>query len=125
MNLTIEDVARAFSGHDFEAAYPYLADRVVWTIVGEERLEGKAEVIAACERTAAYLAQANTEFQRLRALVGDDRVVIDSLAEYTDSDGSVSAVDSCDLYDFEDGKLIAIATYNISVGDKASSPEAG
>ena len=41
MELTCEQVAEAFSRHDFEDSYPYLAVDVRWNIVGERLVEGK------------------------------------------------------------------------------------
>ena len=41
MELTNEQIAEAFSRHDFEASYPYLAHDVRWNIVGERLVEGK------------------------------------------------------------------------------------
>jgi SnoaL-like domain len=118
LNLSIEEIARAFSGHDFNAVYPFLSDDVSWTLVGEEQLTGKADVIATCERTAGYLAGAKTEFRRFRTLVGEDWVVIDSLADYIDCDQETSTVASCDIYDFRDDALVAISSYTIELTGK-------
>ena len=115
MNSGIEEIARAFSGHQFEAAYPYLDDDVTWLVVGGRELTGKESVQAECEESASYLAGVTTDFRRFRALVGVDWVVIDSLAEYTDPKGEVSVVASCDIYDFSDGMIRRIASYNIAL----------
>jgi len=115
--LTAEEIARAFSGHQFRAAYPFLADAVTWDIAGAERLDGREAVIAACESSAAYLSEAKTEFRRFRVLGGADWVVIDSLAEYTDPDHATSVVASCDIYRFTDGMLAEITSYNIGLNE--------
>lgn len=117
MSLTIDGIARAFSGHDFKAAYPYLTDDVSWAVVGDMHLTGRDDVIGACEQAAAYLAELTTEFRRFRVLVGATWVVIDSLAEYTDGEQKISTVASCDIYDFRDGLLSAITSYNIELAD--------
>ena len=117
MGLTIEQIAHAISGHDFQRAYPYLADDVLWNQVGEARLSGKGEVIGAFERSAAYLAGVATDFHQFRSLVASDWVVIESLASYTDEAGAVSMVASCDIYDFRAGKLSAMSSYNVEVHD--------
>ena len=80
--MTNEEIARAISGHHFDAAYPYLEDDVTWTLVGQGRLEGKEAFIGACETTVAELNGVSTEFRQFRVLAGDDWVVIDSLAAY-------------------------------------------
>jgi ketosteroid isomerase-like protein len=116
MSDRIEEIARAFSGHAFKAAYPYLDEDVTWTLVGERELRGKEAVIKACEESTAYLSDVTTEFRRFRTLVGENWVV-DSLAEYTDRDGEVSVVASCDIFDFRDGMIGRIASYNIALNN--------
>jgi ketosteroid isomerase-like protein len=115
MRATIEDIARAFSGHDFEAIYPYLADDATWSVVGDEELAGKEAITRACDRLAADLAGVRTDFRRFRALVGGDWVVVESLADYTDREQQVSVVASCDIYDFRDGMLAAITSFNVAL----------
>lgn len=113
MTRTNVEIAEAFSRHRFDEAVPYLADDVTWTVIGDERLIGKATVIAACERSAEYLSGVTTTFHRFRSVAGGDCVVVDTHAEYTDPDGSTSWVASCDLYDFVAGTLTEVRSYNL------------
>ena len=115
MDLTTEEIARAFSSHRFEAALPRLADDIVWTLVGGEPVIGPEAVREACKRSADYLADVTTEFQRFRTVVGDDSVVVDSLARYTEAGGDVSVVASCDIYDFIDGRVTEIVSYTVEL----------
>ena len=115
MDLTPEKIARAFSSHRFDVALPHLADDVVWTLVGGETVMGRKSVKKACERTAKYLADVTTEFQRFRTVVGDESVVVDSLARYTEDGGDVSVVASCDVYDFADGRITEIVSYTVEL----------
>lgn len=111
-----EKIARAFSSHRFDVALPRLADDVIWTVVGSDPIVGWKKVKKAVERTAAQLAEVTTEFQRFRSVVGEDSVVVDSLARYTDAAGDVSIVASCDLYDFDgDGCITEIVSYTIAL----------
>ncbi|GAA4063900.1 nuclear transport factor 2 family protein [Agromyces indicus] len=111
-----EKIARAFSSHRFDVALPRLADDVIWTVVGSDPIVGRKKVKKAVERTAAQLADVTTEFQRFRSVVGEDSVVVDSLARYTDAAGDVSIVASCDLYDFDgDGCITEIVSYTIEL----------
>jgi ketosteroid isomerase-like protein len=115
-DLTSEKIARAFSSHRFEIALPYLADDIVWTLVGSDPLIGRKKVKKALERTAADLAAVTTEFQRFRTVVGEDSVVVDSLARYTDAGGDVSIVASCDIYDFDGaGRITEIVSYTVEL----------
>ena len=114
-DLMTEKIARAFSSHRFEVALPHLADDVVWTLVGSDPLIGRKAVKKACERTAKDLAGVTTEFQRFRTVVGEDSVVVDSLARYTDAAGDVSIVASCDVYDFDDERITEIVSYTVEL----------
>lgn len=113
--MTLEEIARSFSSHHFEATYPYLADGIVWDNIGGQQLSGKAEVIETCDESAAYLANVTTRFLRFRVVAGEATVVIDSLAEYVDEQREKTTVASCDLYDFADGLLVGIMSYTIEV----------
>src|SRR3954463_7730125 len=115
MELTNEDVARAISSHQFEAAIPRLADDIVSPPVGEEPLRGKDAVLALLEATEAELAATTSEFERLRAIPAGDTVVIDSIAHYVDATGDASTVASCDIYEFEEGLIREIRSFNIEL----------
>ena len=70
----------------------------------------------ACERTGEDLAKVTTEFQRFRTVVGEESVVVDSLARYTKDGGDVSVVASCDIYDFaDDGRITEIVSYTVAL----------
>jgi limonene-1,2-epoxide hydrolase len=116
MELTGEQIAEAFSRHDFEASYPYLADDIRWNIVGERLVEGKENVISVCRESAEYLTGVTTDFRRFRKVVTDDCVVVDSVADYTDKEGERSHVASCDLYDFTNGNVSEITSYTVDLG---------
>lgn len=115
MELTNEDVARAISSHHFEAAIPRLSDDIVWTLVGEQPLVGKDAVVTLLEATEAELRGTDTEFERFRSVAAGDIVVVDSVAHYVDSTGDRSEVASCDIYDFVDGQVTEIRSYNIEL----------
>jgi hypothetical protein len=117
MELTGEQIAEAFSRHDFEASYPYLADDIRWNIVGERLVEGKENVISVCRESAEYLTGVTTDFRRFRKVITDDCVVIDSVAEYTGKEEAErSLVASCDIYDFTNGNVSEITSYTVDLG---------
>ena len=113
--MTIEEIARSFSTHQFAATYPHLADAIVWDTIGGQQLSGKGAVIETCDQSADYLANVTTRFARLRVVVDETTVVIDSLADYIDEQREKTTVASCDLYDFADGLLVGIRSYTIEV----------
>ena len=114
-DLTTDKIPRAFSSHRFVLALPHPADDVMWRVVGADPLVGLKQVKKAIERTGKYLADVTTEFQRFRTVVGDESVVVDSLARYTEAGGDVSIVASCDIYDFADGRITEIVSYNVEL----------
>ena len=116
VGLTIGQIAEAFSHHRFTEVYPCLSDDVQWTLVGDRTFAGKAAVTAMCEESAAYLSTVTTAFSRFKVVVGEDSVVVDSRASYTDGDGMVSSIASCDIYEFADGSLLSeITSYTVEL----------
>lgn len=87
MDSSLEQIAQAFSSHRFAETYRHLAQDVVWENIGGSTLRGRSAVIEACEQSDAYLSQVASEFIRFRTVVGDEAVVIDSLARYVDATG--------------------------------------
>jgi hypothetical protein len=115
MNAATREIAEAFSGHRFVDTIPHLAEDITWNLVGDEPLVGSDAVISACEETAAELADVTTRFLQFRSIVAEDCVVVDSVADYTDSAGDTTTVASCDIYDFTNGKVSGIRSYNIEL----------
>jgi len=93
---------------------PHLRSDLVWWIVGGDEVHGSDEVRALCERTRQDLAGVETRVERLRTLTGQSWVVVDSVASYDGADG-VSRVASCDIYEFEDGAVTTITSYNVEL----------
>jgi hypothetical protein len=68
----------SLSRHDFDAAFPFLADDVVWELVGDRSIVGKDEVVAVCQGTTRDLVGVTTTFETFRVIRDDQAVVIDS-----------------------------------------------
>lgn len=84
---------------------------------GQDTLEGKDAVVAACDSSAAEMARlASTEFSRFVS-VHDDRVAaVDAIGRYVSQDGSVSVVSSADVYEFDgDGRVTTITSYAVEL----------
>ncbi|WP_458781367.1 nuclear transport factor 2 family protein [Arthrobacter sp. D3-16] len=116
MQTVTESVARAFSSHRFEDSLPQLDDDVAWELVGGEELRGKAAVVDVCTSLARDLEDVKTSFDQFRVVVAPECVVVDSVASYLAADGSISRVASCDIYDFLDGRVVRIRSYNVELG---------
>lgn len=118
MNLSIKQIAQAFSGHEFPRTYPYLSDTIQWNLVGSERIVGKESVLRTCQESTAYFNTVTTTFVQFVVLTGDDFVVVDSLADYTDAQQQTTRIASCDIYRFENGKLADITSYTTDVSEQ-------
>ena len=111
MAVTTQQISEAFSGHRFTETYEHLADDVRWVLHGESAIEGKDAVVAACDSSAAEMAEmATVEFSRFDSVAGDRLAVIDAEARYESQDGSVSIVSSADVYEFDDDGLVKTIT---------------
>jgi hypothetical protein len=95
--MTITDIAKAFSRHRFEEAFPHLAPDARWVLVGEATLDGRDAIIAACRSTTTELAATTTEFPRFLLIAGAEAVAVDAVGRYVDAAGQMSVVSSCDL----------------------------
>lgn len=115
MTPTNRQIAEDFSSHRFDAALPYLSEDVRWTLVGGSALVGRAAVAAVCKRSAAELAGVTVEYERFKVIVGDDGVVVDSIARYGDANGDATVVSSCDVYEFTGAAVTAITSYAVDL----------
>ena len=115
------ELAEAFSDHRFADAYPALSPDVRWTCVGAVVLEGRQAVVDACEATLAALAAGTAAFTRFLVVADGDTVAVDAVGRYTDADGAVSVVSSCDVYEFSGGLLTALTSYTVEL-DPGSAP---
>jgi hypothetical protein len=116
-------VGRAFSEHRFDEALPHLAEDVRWTIVGYMVLEGAAGVRQTCRETTESLEGTTTTYDRCVVAAGPDAVAVDTFARYSRPDG-MTAVASCDIYEFVGEEISAITSYAVEVDpdDAGSQP---
>jgi len=107
-------VGRAFSEHRFEEAVGHLARDVRWTIVGYMVLEGADAVRRTCRETLESLADTTTTYDRCVVAAGPDNVAVDTFARYSGPAG-LTAVASCDFYEFSGDEITAITSYAVEV----------
>jgi ketosteroid isomerase-like protein len=122
MGLNPGDVARAFSEHRFDDALGYLARNVRWTIVGYLVLEGADAVRQTCRETAASLEDTTTTYDRCVVAAGSDVVAVDTFARYSGPSG-LTAVASCDIYEFAGEEITAITSYAVEVDPKSAGSQ--
>lgn len=112
---TIQQIAEAFSSHRFREVYDYLHPQVRWVLVGAARLDGRDQVIHACEESLSQLSRSTTQFLRFKTVAGADAVAIDTIARYVDAKWQTSIVSSCDVYEFTQGALTTITSYMVEI----------
>jgi hypothetical protein len=115
VTIDSKQIAEAFSTHQFATAYPYLSDQIEWNMIGGEVIRGKEAVIETCDQSSMYLSTVKTTFNKFKTFVGENSVVIDSLAAYIDEKNNKSVVASCDIYEFQNGMLQAITSYTVEI----------
>ena len=115
MTLSNQVIAEAFSRHDYEVVYPRLADDVRWNLIGGDMLVGRDQVVRKCDDSAEYLAGVTTTFVSFRVIRADEYLVVESVADYVESDGQESRVASCDIYHFAAEILREITSYNVEL----------
>ena len=77
---------------------------------GKPRLD-RDEVLELLRGTKENLRELQSTFLEQRVVDGGDTVVVDSVIEYLSADGEKSVVSSCDLYEFEGGRVTHIRSY--------------
>ena len=112
--MTNDQIARAFSGHRFDEAFDHLAEGVVWNLIGMTRLEGRDAVVDACNGTTAGSVDVTTSWLRFVSTGDGDIVAVDAIGRYEGPD-NVTAVSSCDIYEFTDGVVHTITSYTTEV----------
>ena len=115
MSLDIHQIAEAFCSHRFVETYPYMADEIKWNIVGGEELMGREAVIDQCNQSAKFLETVSTTFTKLKINRAETFVVVEGAAQFQDQENQTSSVASCDVFQFSDGQLVEITSYNIEL----------
>ncbi|TWD83153.1 hypothetical protein FB561_4311 [Kribbella amoyensis] len=112
---TIQQVAEAFATHRYSEVYPFLHPQVTWTLVGAARLQGRDEVVVACEGALERMARSSKQFLRFKTIASADAVVVDAVTRYVDQLWQSSFISSCDILEFTQGNLTAITSYTAAV----------
>lgn len=113
--MNIKSIAQAFSNGEFQSVFPYLADAVVWQVVGENEFLGKEAVMQQCLQVKAYFNSVTTQFETIHCLVDGNKVAINGTAAFHINQKPKAFVWACDVYEFnEDNLLQSITSYCIT-----------
>lgn len=115
MSTTNELIGLDFSSGNFEKCYPFLADDISWEIVGDKTLSGKEKVMEFCMATAAYFTSVTTQFNLGTIITSINGVAITGSALFINKENKQTNISSCDVYQFESGKLKTITSYCIVI----------
>ncbi len=110
-----EELAVAFSSHRFSETYDHLSPSVRWVSVGSATMTGKDAVVEACDQATAAMAELRLDRRRFLTIAGDQGVAVDTVTAYVDPSGEESVVASCDVYEFEAGRIAVITSYAVEV----------
>lgn len=109
-----KEIAESFSNGNFELTFPYLAENIVWNVVGENLFNGKIKVIENCKQTSEYFKSIETDFKTEDVIVAEDKVIIRGTGEFIRDGKRVNLITACDVYEFNDNnELKAITSYCI------------
>jgi hypothetical protein len=94
-----------------------MASDVCWVSPGQPAISGKDAVVAACTKARADIDQlARHDFTRFVSVGSASVAAVDAIAQYVDSEGSVSTVSSADIYEFDSqGVLTTITSYAVEL----------
>jgi len=107
----VEKVNAAFAAGDVEAFLTQCADDVVFTMVGHQRVEGKAAI----RKWMANSPSEPPKFSVQSVIATQDRVVCYGDMTMTEADGTGS-YEYCDVYRIENGKVKELRAYVIKIG---------
>jgi hypothetical protein len=110
-----EELAIAFSSHRFSETYEHLSPSVRWVSVGSTTMVGKDAVVDACDQATTAMAELRLDRRRFLTITGDQGVAVDTVTAYVDPSGGESVVASCDIYEFEAGRIAVITSYAVEV----------
>lgn len=119
MKISIQTIASLFSKGEFKKVEDYLADEIIWNIVGENLFIGKEAVKVNCEKTEDYFNSVDTDFKIIEILQCKEKVIITGSATFSKDGKALTSISACDIYEFNSAaEITAITSYCIPVEDK-------
>jgi len=104
--MTKTEIAKAFSNGEFEKANPFISENAVWTVVEEDRFNGRKAILDQCKQVGNYFQSVTTVFKTLNVITESNKVVINGTAEFLRDEKRISFVSACDIYEFDDNNQI-------------------
>ncbi len=111
METTTYSISQKFSSGDFPAVYTCFSDAIEWNLVGNQVVKGKRNVIDFCNKMLVEME--GSVLTNNNVVEGENQIVIEGKCRYFDTQGKEAFVHYCDVYTFEQDKLIRITSYCI------------
>ena len=111
--LAIKQISDTFSKGDLKSVYLYFDDKIQWNIIGSPAISGRENVIAHCNKMLAEMA--SSSMNNTHHIVTDNTVVVQGYCSFTNQDNTPGKVEYCDIFRFNEDKLVEITSYIIEV----------
>ena len=108
MQSTNKEISEQFAKGNFAFSASYLADDIKWNILGDSPIIGKAQVL----EISKMLQLESFPVITIKNIVAEGYyVVIESTGKATTKNGKPYNQTYCDVFKFNEAKLIEITTY--------------
>jgi len=118
MAITNKDIVKkvndAFGRNDIEAFLDQCTDSVVWTMIGEQPLNGKDEIRA----FTASMPESAPQITLGNMIEEGNLVVCEGTVQMKNPDGTDYHGAFCDIYRFQDGKIAKLDFYVVDLKTK-------
>lgn len=108
-----KEIARLFSGGQFDKTAEFLAETVTWHIYEEKQaLTGKKAVLDFAAQIAEYFRSVTTAFETSGCITEGNTVAVYGKATFSRNGNTINSVNSCDVYEFDTaGNIVNIHSY--------------
>lgn len=110
----VQQVNDAFLTNNIEVFLDHCTDEISWTMVGKPALEGKDAIRAFMGNMEGMDPPKLT---LINTIAEGDLVASEGYMEMKNSDGSPYKGAFCDVYQFRDGKIIALKSYIVDLAN--------
>ena len=111
MKPTIKEISEQFSKGNFPFCYDHFADDIEWKIIGAKTSKGKEDTVAYCEKM--MIEMATSTLNNTNIIAEHNHIVIEGYCNFTDADNNPGEVAYCDVFHFENQKIMKITSYCI------------
>jgi c-di-GMP-related signal transduction protein len=111
MKPIIIELSSKFSEGNFAFCYDYFDNNIQWKIIGNKTLQGKEAVINFCEKMLQEMA--NTTFKNSNMVIENNTIVVEGNCKFFNEDNTEGEVSYCDVFKFENDKILKITSYCI------------